>query len=69
VHTPSLVDLGDGDEELLAKVMAVVRRVAAHSGRSLRSPWRAGARGRGRTRLRRPQRKSRPKRWRGSRLV
>ncbi|MFC4035770.1 HIT domain-containing protein [Streptomyces polygonati] len=29
VHTPSLVDLGGGGEELLAKVMAVVRQVAA----------------------------------------
>lgn len=28
-HTLSLVGLGDGGEELLAKVMAVVRRVAA----------------------------------------
>ncbi|MGW6740640.1 hypothetical protein ACWGDX_07795 [Streptomyces sp. NPDC055025] len=28
-HIPSLIDLGDGGEELLMKVMAVVRRVAA----------------------------------------
>ncbi|WP_328912510.1 MULTISPECIES: HIT domain-containing protein [unclassified Streptomyces] len=28
-HTPSLVDLGDGGEELLGEVMAVVRQVAA----------------------------------------
>lgn len=28
-HAPSLVDLGGGGEELLAKVMAVVRQVAA----------------------------------------
>jgi histidine triad (HIT) family protein len=28
-HTPSLLDLGEGGEELLAKVMRVVREVAA----------------------------------------
>ncbi|WP_202610662.1 HIT domain-containing protein [Herbidospora solisilvae] len=29
VHVPSLVDLGDGGEKLLGKVMAVVQQVAA----------------------------------------
>ena len=28
-HTPSLVDLGEGGEELLHKIMTVVRRLAA----------------------------------------
>ena len=30
-HTPSLVDLGEGGEELLAKIMKVVRQLAAQA--------------------------------------